>query len=135
MPDKLTSEELSDVMLQSIALSNLLLEKFEVMQKHKLLAYKAKQSLNTTVKFLSNYLDKVFYVKDSESEEGIHMMEGASHIQELTSRIEETLKVENLLSISDRKEILRSIVFSAPLLDVQREQLYQKIRDSEILNY
>jgi hypothetical protein len=55
MKGKLTSQELSDVMMQSVALSTILAEKFEIMTENNLVIHKAKQSLKTTTGFLSNY--------------------------------------------------------------------------------
>jgi hypothetical protein len=68
---KLTSQELSDVMMQSVALSTIL--KVWNYDREQSCIHKAKQSLKTTTGFLNNYVDKVFQVDDAESEEGQHM--------------------------------------------------------------
>jgi hypothetical protein len=57
----------------------------------------------------------------------------ASHIAELTNRIETSLTTENLLSISDRKTLLLKIVDNT-LLEA-RHLLYEQIRDSGIIDY
>jgi hypothetical protein len=135
MKGKLTSQELSDIMLQSVALSTILAEKFEIMTENNLVIHKAKQSLKTTTGFLNNYVDKVFQVDDAESEEGQHMKTGASYIAELTNRIETSLTTENLLSISDRKTLLLKIVDSTLLEATDKHLLYEQIRDSGIIDY
>ena len=135
MSSKLTQEELSDVMLQSVALSAILCEKFEVMSENGLVMHKTKQSLKTTFNFLNAYLSKVFDVKGQDEDTVNHMKQGASHVSELSNRVETALKAENLLSISERKKILYEIIEGLPLFDNFKEKLYQEIRDSGIIDY
>ena len=56
---KLTSEELSDVVIESLSLSVALLERFETMKANGLLVQKAKQSLNTMIPHLEEYVSKL----------------------------------------------------------------------------
>jgi Asp-tRNA(Asn)/Glu-tRNA(Gln) amidotransferase C subunit len=135
MSSKLTQQELSDIMLQSVALSTILCEKFEIMSENNLVMHKAKQSLKTTLSLLTNYVNKVFNVEGQDEETTRHMLQGASHVVELSSRIETSLKAENLLSIGSRKDILSDIIWQAPLLEIQRQELYTKLRDSGIIDY
>lgn len=131
----LSQQELSDVMLQSVALSSLLIDKFEILGENKLVMHRAKQSLKTTFALLTVYVDKVFNVEGQDLDTINHMKSGASHVSELSSRIEIALKAENLLSIDKRKDILSEIIWAAPLLEIQRQELYVKLRDSGIIDY
>lgn len=126
--NKLSSEELSDIMIQSLALSTLLLEKFEIMTENGLVITKAKQTVKNCIPFLSQYVDKVF--ANFDKDEIQHITKSASYVSELITRANTAISVENLLTISDRKEILLNI-----LRKENRETLYDDIVDSRILNY
>lgn len=128
MNEKLSSEDLSDIMIQSLALSTLLLEKFEIMTENGLVITKAKQTVKACIPFLSNYVDKVF--ANFEKDEIEHITKSASYVSELIMRANTAINVKNLLTISDRKEMLLEI-----LSKNNRETLYDDITDSGILNY
>lgn len=133
MSEKLSSEDLSDVMVQSLALSTLLLEKFEIMTENGLVITKAKQTVKACIPFLSQYVDKVF---NNFSEDEIqHITKSASYVSELIIRANKAINVENILTISDRKEILLNILIKSSDKILKYPELYKKIVDSEILNY
>lgn len=133
MSHKLDSQELSDVVIESLSLSVALLDRFETMKANGLLVQKAKQSLNTMIPHLEEYVSKLITPKESDEEE--HMKKGATVVSELCSRIENALQGTNVLDISARKEILKNIVQETVLFPAQKEELYQTIRDSGILDY
>lgn len=128
-------EDISDIMIQSLVLSLALIERFEIMQENGLVAQRAKQSIKTSAKFLEIYVDKVFDVSGEDEETKQHMKKGATHLAELRLRLEKGLKTENLMNISDRKEGLKKLINLAPLLQIQKDELYTKIRDSGIIDY
>jgi len=130
---KLTSEELSDTAIESLSLSVSLLERFETMQENGLFVTRAKQSLKTTMGFLEAYVEKVLIPASEDEEE--HFKRGATVITEMSNRVETALKVENILDISTRKRYLRDFIDTTALFPAQKDELYETIRDSGILNY
>ena len=104
---KLTSEELSDVVIESLALSVTLLERFETMDENGLLTLRAKQSLRQTLPHIEAYVSKLITVNADDEVE--HFKKGATVIAELSNRIERSLKAEHILDISTRKKYLKEM--------------------------
>ena len=130
---KLTSEELSDVVIESLALSVTLLERLETMDRNGLLALKAKQSLKNTIPHIERYVEKL--IKAQSEDEVEHMKKGATVISELSNRVENALQGRNILDISSRKQYLKDIIDKTVLFPAQKDELYEAIRDSGILDY
>jgi chaperonin GroEL (HSP60 family) len=130
---KLTSEELSDVVIESLVLASALLERFETMDQNGLFVQRAKQSVRTALPHIEEYVKKLITAKEDDEEE--HYKKGATVVHELSSRVEKALGMENILDISNRKEYLKEFIEDTALFPVQKTELYEKIRDSGILNY
>ena len=130
---KLTSEELSDVVIESLVLSVTLLERFETMDQNGLFTQRAKQSLRQTLPHIEAYVTKLIAVRHEDEAE--HFKKGATVITELSSRVETALSGANILDISGRKKYLKDIIETTVLFPKQQEELYEAIRDSGILNY
>ena len=130
---KLTSDELNDVVIESLALSVALLERFETMDENKLLALRAKQCLKNTIPHIEGYVSKLISVRDEEDAE--HFKRGATVIAEMSNRIERALELNNILDISSRKKYLEEIIDTTVLFPPQKKELYEAIRDSGILEY
>ena len=130
---KLTSEELSDVVIESLVLSVTLLERFETMDQNGLFTQRAKQSLRQTLPHIEAYVNKLIAVRHEDEEE--HFKKGATVIAELSSRVETALSGANILDISGRKKYLKNIIETTVLFPKQQEELYEAIRDSGILDY
>ena len=130
---KLTSEQLSDVVIESLALSVTLLERFETMDQNGLFTQRAKQSLRQTLPHIEGYVNKLITVNADDEVE--HFKKGATVIAELSNRIERSLKAEHILDISARKKYLKDMIETTALFPAQQEELYDAIRDSGILNY
>jgi hypothetical protein len=130
---KLTSEQLSDVVIESLALSVTLLERFETMDQNGLFTQRAKQSLRQTLPHIEAYVSKLITVNAEDEVE--HFKKGATVIAELSNRIERSLKAEHILDISTRKKYLKEMIQLTALFPAQQEELYDAIRDSGILNY
>jgi len=133
MLNKLNSQQLSDVVIESLSLSVALLDRFETMKENGLLVQKAKQSLNIVLPHLEEYVSKLIIPKEIDEED--HMKKGATVVSELCLRIENALQGTNVLDISSRKEILKEIVQKTVLFPSQKDELYESIRDSGILDY
>jgi len=133
MLNKLNSQQLSDVVIESLSLSVALLDRFETMKENGLLVQKAKQSLNIVLPHLEEYVSKLIIPKEIDEED--HMKKGATVVSELCLRIENALQGTNVLDISSRKEILKEIVQKTLLFPSQKDELYESIRDSGILDY
>jgi hypothetical protein len=131
--NKLTSEQLSDVVIESLALSVTLLERFETMDENGLLTLRAKQSLKNTIPHLEGYVSKLIAVRHEDETE--HFKKAATVIAELSNRIERSLNPENILDISTRKKYLLDLIGATVLFPKQKTELYEAIRDSGILNY
>lgn len=130
---KLTSEQLSDVVIESLALSVTLLERFETMDQNGLFTQRAKQSLRQMLPHIEGYVNKLITVNADDEVE--HFKKGATVIAELSNRIERSLKAEHILDISTRKKYLKEMIQLTALFPAQQEELYDAIRDSGILNY
>lgn len=128
----MTQQELSDTIIESLALSVKLLEKFEIMNENNLLVMKAKQSLKTTINHLEIYVNKLTKASDGEEE---HFNTAIGIILEIGGRLDKALKAENVTGISERKKILKECVEDTVLFPKQKVELYEKIRDSGILDY
>ena len=130
---KLTSDDLNDVVIESLALSVTLLERFETMDQNGLFTQRAKQSLRQTLPHIEAYVSKLITVNADDEVE--HFKKGATVIAELSNRIERSLKAEHILDISTRKKYLKEMIETTALFPAQQEELYDAIRDSGILNY
>jgi hypothetical protein len=130
---KLTSEQLSDVVIESLALAVTLLERFETMDENGLFIQRAKHSLKGTIPHIEAYVNKLITVNADDEVE--HFKKGATVIAELSSRVERALKADNIIDISTRKRWLRDFIDTTVLFPAQKDELYEAIRDSGILNY
>ena len=130
---KLTSQELSDIVIESLVLASALLERFETMDQNGLFVQRAKNSVRTALPHLEQYVSKL--IKPADEDEVEHFKKGATVIAELSSRIEKALSMENILDISVRKEYLKEFIEETALFPLQKTELYEKIRDSGILDY
>jgi chaperonin GroEL (HSP60 family) len=130
---KLTSEELSDTVIESLVLATGLLERFEIMNENGLFVQRTKQLVKNTIPHIEEYVRKLIISKDPEEQD--HFKKGATVISELLTRVETALKTKNILDISNRKKYLKEIIEDTVLFPDQKKELYEKIRDSGILNY
>ena len=130
---KLHSEELSDVVIESLVLASALLERFETMDQNGLFVQRAKQSVRTALPHIEQYVDKLITAREDDEEE--HYKKGATVVAELSARVEKALGMDNILDISTRKQYLKEFIDDTALFPVQKTELYEKIRDSQILNY
>lgn len=131
--NKLTSQELSDIVIESLVLASALLERFETMDQNGLFVQRAKNSVRTALPHIEEYVKKLITAKEADEEE--HYKKGATVVAELSNRVEKALGMENILDISNRKEYLKEFIEETALFPVQKTELYEKIRDSGILNY
>ena len=130
---KLTSSELSDVVIESLVLASALLERFETMDQNGLFVQRAKNSVRTALPHLEQYVSKL--ITPADEDEVDHFKKGGTVVAELSNRVEKALGMENILDISNRKQYLKEFIDDTALFPVQKTELYEKIRDSGILNY
>jgi chaperonin GroEL (HSP60 family) len=133
MSTKLNSQQLSDVVIESLVLASALLERFETMDQNGLFVQRAKQSVRTALPHIEDYVSKLITAK--EADEVDHFKKGATVIAELSARVEKALGMENILDISNRKQYLKEFIEETALFPIQKKELYEKIRNSGILNY
>jgi len=130
---KLSSQQLSDVIIESMALSVSLLERFEIMNENDLFIQKAKQSLRNTIPHIEQYVTKL--IKANSVDEVDHFKKGATVIAELSNRIEAAVRTRNIMDISARQDSLQSMIANTNLGPEQQNQLFESIKQSKILNY
>tara|TARA_R110000868_G_scaffold402118_1_gene678162 strand:- start:303 stop:701 length:399 start_codon:yes stop_codon:yes gene_type:complete len=130
---RLHSEELSDVVIESLVLASALLERFETMDQNGLFVQRAKQSVRTALPHIEEYVSKLITARERDEIE--HFKKGATVVAELSARVEKALGMDNILDISNRKEYLKEFIEETTLFPIQKTELYEKIRDSGILNY
>jgi chaperonin GroEL (HSP60 family) len=133
MSVKLNSQELSDVIIESLVLASALLERFETMDQNGLFVQRAKQSIRTAIPHIEEYVSKLITPK--EENEIDHFKKGATVVNELSARVEKALGMNNILDISNRKQYLKEFIEETTLFPVQKTELYEKIRNSGILDY
>lgn len=133
MSIKLNSQELSDVVIESLVLASALLERFETMDQNGIFVQRAKNSVRTALPHIEEYVKKL--ITPYSDDEVEHFKKGATVVHELSSRVEKALGMENILNISNRKEYLKEFIEETALFPTQKTELYEKIRDSGILNY
>ena len=130
---KLSSQQLSDVIIESMALSVSLLERFEIMNENDLFIQKAKQSLKNTIPHIEQYVTKL--IKANSVDQIDHFKKGATVIAELSNRIEAAVRTRNIMDISARQDSLQSMIANTNLGPEQQNELFQLIKQSKILNY
>jgi transcriptional regulator CtsR len=130
---KLTSDELSDTVIESLSLAVALLERFETMNKNGLFIHKSKLALKNVIPHIEQYVEKLITPKEDDEVE--HMKKGATVVNELCTRIENALQGRNVLDISQRKDILQEIINDTTLTKPKKKILYETIRDSGVLEY
>jgi hypothetical protein len=130
---KLSSQQLSDVIIESMALSVSLLERFEIMNENDLFIQKAKQSLKNTIPHIEQYVTKL--IKANSVHEVDHFKKGATVIAELSNRIEAAVRTRNIMDISSRQDSLQSMIANTNLGPEQQNELFESIKKSKILNY
>ena len=130
---KLTSDELSDTVIESLSLAVALLERFETMNENGLFIHKSKLALKNVIPHIEQYVEKLITPKEEDEVE--HMKKGATVVNELCTRIENALQGRNVLDISKRKDILQEIINDTTLTKPKKRILYETIRDSGVLEY
>lgn len=130
---KLTSEQLSDVVIESLALSVALLERFEIMNENELFVQKARQSLRNTLPHIESYVAKLIKVQAEDEVE--HFKKAATVIAELSDRIEKAVTTRNIMDVSLRKDLLRECILATTLLDSEKDALYKDVLETGVLNY
>lgn len=120
------------LVINSLVLSQLLIENFEQMAEERIFVNRPKQIIKNAVPILEKYLDLTFDSKTLSKEE---KKLGGTVIAELSRKVTDALDFEDIMPISDRKAILKSIIEKTALFPAQKEELYLEIVNSEILNY
>lgn len=130
--EKLSSEQLDDVMVDSLILSNLLIEKYEIMLKHKLVMHRAKQSVSNAFTHLNHYVSQIFDKGEMQDRDTIL----ASNIVLIRQeRVEKALENKEVVIIGDRQKTLKEIL-SEHIEDEERiDEILEKVKISEILKF
>jgi hypothetical protein len=103
------------------------------MDQNGLFVQRAKQSIRTAIPHIEEYVSKLITPK--EENEIDHFKKGATVVNELSARVEKALGMNNILDISNRKQYLKEFIEETTLFPVQKTELYEKIRNSGILDY
>lgn len=132
MSEKLSSDEVSNLAIQSLALSNTLVEKLELMIENKLFAQRSKQSVKNTIIHLKEYLDRVFDPKTFNKED---LKLWSDIVLTLQNRVDKALSNEEIIIISDRKQILWKILDESYLPEKVIDEIMGKVALTEILKF
>lgn len=132
MSNKLSSNEVGDLAIQSLSLSNSLVEKLELMIENNLFAHRSKQSVKNTIIHLKEYLNKVFDPKIFNKED---LDLWSDIVLVLQNRIDKVLNNEEIIIISNRKEILTKILDDNHLPEIVIEDIMRKVAETEILKF
>lgn len=125
----LTDEDFIDTMIQSIALSTLLIERFDKMIEEKYAVQTLKQSVKTTLNHLNSYIDNLFKGKSDDKD----TIFGADVVFAIQNKIEVALKDKHINIVSDRDKILRSILASKNVSDEVIEDIMMRIEEIGVL--
>lgn len=130
--EKLSSEQLDDVMIDSLVLGNILIEKFETMQKHGLVMHRAKQSVTHAITHLDNYVSKIFSDGDMK---GRDTLLAGNIILIKQEKIEKALEEKEIIIISDRQQTLKEILSEHIEDENVIDEILGKVKISEILKF
>lgn len=125
-------KEQNRLIINSLVLSQLLLENFEEMSEQGIFAHRPKQTVKNAIPIFEKYLSSTFNSKTLSEEE---RKLGSTVITEIARKVTDALNYEDIIPISTRKEILKDLIEKTTLFPTQKEELYKSILDSEILNY
>lgn len=125
-------EQQNRLVINSLVLTQLLLENFEEMAEEGIFVNRPKQVLKNAIPIFEKYLELTFGSKTLSKED---LSLGGTVITELSRKVRDALDYEDIMPISTRKEILRDLIDKTALFPAQKDELYKAVLNSEILNY
>ena len=88
----MSNEKVNNLIVDTLTLTTLLIDKFEQLEESKIFAHKSKQSLKSVRPHLQNYIDKIFnFEKDTEQDE-IDFKNGATVVSAKMEKVESILQ-------------------------------------------
>lgn len=131
---KVNADDLNDMMVETVVLSSMLVDRFETMHSEGLPAQKAKMATKNAYNHLVGYVAKIFNVDLEDVETKEHFKDGTDSIFLMIQRADKALKNENLSTVDDRLSIIEQILDNHTELDFdQKSSLVELIRQSEAL--
>lgn len=121
------NEELTDTIVQSIALSIILIEKFDIMLEKGYAVQVLKSSVKTTLNHLNNYVNNLFKVDDKD------IIFGADIVLQVQSKIEFALSDKDINIFSDKKKTLEAILLEQGLSEEIVSKVISKVNELKLL--
>lgn len=119
--------------LNSVAVSTLLIECFEDMISKKLVVQKEKQSVNQTLKVLESYVNRIF-AKGKNEEENQELLHGATVAADKAQRLQAILHETGNVIYRDKKEVLRLILKEYKIESFIIEEIVVSIDNVKLLS-
>ena len=134
MSEKLSSDELSNSIVQSLALSNALIERFEIMIDNNVFAQRSKQSVKNTIIHLTAYINKVF---NPAIQDDAELKLWSDIVLNLQTKVDNALSDEEIVIITDRKALLRKVLEDNIHLANHEiiDEIMKKVWELEILKF
>ncbi len=133
--DRLSPVQMHIVIAESLALSTALAERLEILKENGLFIQRTKQAVTNSIAILDNYVSKTFDPTGESEETKNELFKGATIIADFVARINATLDNPDILPLSTRERVLEQYIKATVLFPKQQKELYDKIIESQILNY
>jgi len=122
-----------DLVVHSIAISSLLVEILEDLEAQKVLLRKPKQVAKQFKDVLEKeYIAKVFSKDVMEEQE---LLDIVNIVEALKQKLYKVLREESVLHISDRREILKTILINGGVKKDKTDEILKTVDKEEILNF
>ena len=122
-----------DSVIHSIALSSLLIEVLEDLEAQKVLLRKPKQVAKQFKDVLEKeYISKVF---SKDVVDGQELLDTVNIVEALKQKLYKVLREESVLHISDRRDILKTILVNGGVKENKAEEILKTVDKEEILNF
>lgn len=122
-----------DSVIHSIALSSLLIEVLEDLEAQKVLLRKPKQVAKQFKDVLEKeYIAKVF---SKDVVNGQELLDTVNIVEALKQKLYKVLREESVLHISDRRDILKTILINGGVKENKAEEILKTVDKEEILNF
>lgn len=129
---KLTSQEISDLTIGSLALANALVEKFELMIENNLLIHRSKQSVKNSILHLQDYINKIFTSQGNDAE---NLALWGDIVLGVQNKIDIALSTKEIIIISNRKELLVNILKENKAPDSIIDKVMKRVEETDILKF
>lgn len=130
----MNNEKVNELVIDTLSLSTLLVDKFEQLEKANLFIHKSKQSVKNVQVHLQNYVNTVFNFKKNNEQDELDFKNGATIVATKIEKIESILQ-EDVVIIGDRKEVLIGILRKYKIDEKNIVDIVKTVDVSDILKF